>query len=191
VGEEKKNMGRYSMHGLEMYGSDDLGFMSGQDLQNALMAAGAGGLGILATSWVLGKLPDDMVADPTNNSRIKSLIGVAIGVIGGKMIDQYASRDYAMGFTGAVAGASIASLIASWAPETFPSVSLAGGGLADADLAALEATVATNAGAWRAPASLGAPVVDTQMLRGTMTSTEEIAAYSHMMDQQAAPPPSF
>lgn len=200
-------MGRYSMHGLEMYGSDDLGFMSGQDLQNALMAAGAGGLGILATSWVLGKVRDfqapaegaaALTADQEMmNSRIRSLLGVAIGVVGGKMIDQYYSRDYAMGFTGAVAGASLASLFASWAPDTFPSVALNGysggymNGLADADLAALEATVATNAGAWRAPASLGAPVVDSQMLRGTMTSTEEIAAYSHLMDQQAAPPPSF
>lgn len=183
-------MGRYSMAGLGMYG-DDLGaFMSGEDMKTALMAAGAGGAGILVTSFLLSKLPADMVADPVNNSRIKSLIGVAIGVLGGRMIDQYASRDTAMGFTGAVAGASLASLVASWMPETFPSVALAGGGLADADLAALEATVATNSGAWRAPA-LGAPVVDNQVLRGTETSTEEIAAYSHLMEGQGAPPPSF
>lgn len=183
-------MGRYSMAGLQMYG-DDLGaFMSGEDIKTSLMAAGAGAAGILVTSYILSKLPGDMVADPANNSRLKSLIGLGIGVVGGRMIDQYASRDTAMGFVGAVAGASLASLAASWMPETFPSVALAGGGLADADLAALEATVATNSAAWRAPA-LGAPVVSDQVLRGTETTSEEIAAYTHLMDRQAAPPPSF
>lgn len=186
-------MGRYSMHGLQMYGGDDLGqFMTGEDLRVSLMAAGAGGLGIIASKWLLGKVPD-MAEDPMTNSRVRSLVGVAIGVFGGRLLDQYTSRDTAMGFTGAVAGASLASLIASWMPETYPDgVQLNGmRGLADADLAALEATVASNSMAWRAPAALSAPVVDAQTLRGTMTSTEEIAAYSHLMDQQSAPPPSF
>lgn len=197
-------MGRYSMHGLQMYGGDDLGaFMTGEDLRVSLMAAGAGGLGIIATKWLLGKVQDmqapaegatPLTADQeAMNSRIRSVLGIAVGVLGGKLIDQYASRDTAMGFTGAVAGASLASLIASWMPETYPDgVQLNGmRGLADADLAALEATVASNSMAWRAPAALSAPVVDAQTLRGTMTSTEEIAAYSHLMDQQSAPPPSF
>lgn len=183
-------MGRYSMAGLQMYG-DDLGaFMDAQELKTSLMAAGAGAAGILVTSFLLGKLPGDMVADPANNSRLKSLIGLGIGVLGGRMIDQYASRDTAMGFVGAVAGASLASLAASWMPETFPSVALAGGGLADADLAMLEATVASNSAAWQSPA-LGSPVVREQTLSATMTSGEEIAAYAHLMDRQAAPPPSF
>lgn len=199
-------MGRYSMHGLQMYGGDDLGqFMTGEDLRVSLMAAGAGGLGIIATKWLLGKVQDmqapaegapALTADQeAMNSRIRSVLGIAVGVLGGKLIDQYASRDTAMGFTGAVAGASFASLLASFDAmrEMYPDgVQLNGmRGLADADLAALEATVATNSMAWRAPAALSAPVVDAQTLRGTMTSTEEIAAYSHLMDQQSAPPPSF
>lgn len=199
-------MGRYSMHGLQMYGGDDLGaFMTGEDLRVSLMAAGAGGLGIIATKWLLGKVQDmqapaegapALTADQeAMNSRIRSMLGIAVGVLGGKLLDQYASRDTAMGFTGAVAGASVASLIASWAPETYPDgVQLNAyhmRGLADADLAALEATVATNSMAWRAPAALSSPVVDSQALRATMTSSEEIAAYSHLMDQQSAPPPSF
>lgn len=183
-------MGRYSM---AMYG-DDLGAfkMTADDLKNSLMSAGSGGLGILATSWLLGKLPPDMVADPANNSRIKSLVGVAIGVLGGRVIDSYGSRDAAMGFTGAVAGASVASLLASWMPETFPSVSLSGGGLSDYDMSALEATVATNSAAWRAP-GLSAPDVATQTLRGfrgTETSDETIASFA-LLDNQGAPPPSF
>lgn len=183
-------MGRYSMAGLEMYG-DDLGaFMDADALKTSLMAGGAGAVGILATNYVLGMLPGDMVADPTNNSRIKSAVAIGIGVLGGRMLDQYYSRDVAMGFVGGVAGAGMAALIASWMPETFPSTSLSGG-LADADLAALEATVATNSGAWRAPAALASPDVAMQTLRATETSSEEIAAYSAYMGQGNAPPPSF
>jgi hypothetical protein len=186
------------MRGLAMYGDDGLGAfkMTADDLKDSLMAGGAGAVGILATSYILNKLPADMVADPVNNSRLKSVIGLAIGVLGGRALDSYASRDAAMGFTGAVAGASLASLIASWAPDTL-TTSLSGG-LADADLAMLEATVATNSGAWRAP-ELAAPDVATQQLmglgrgfRGTETSDETIAAYNVLMGaQDNAPPPSF
>lgn len=193
-------MARYgSMRGLAMYGDDGLGAfkMTADDLKDALMTSGAGAVGILGVSFILNKLPADMVADPMNNSRLKSVIGLGLGVLGGRLIDSYGSRDAAMGFTGAVAGASLASLIASWAPDTL-TTSLAGGGLADADLAMLEATVASNSGAWRAPA-LSAPDVATQQLmglgrgfRGTETADETIAAYNHLMGaQDAAPPPSF
>lgn len=183
-------MGRYSMRGLQSY--DDLGaFMTGEDLKDALMASGSGAVGILATSFLLSKLPADMVADPTMNSRLKSLIGVGVGVLGGRAIFMYGNRDAAMGFVGAVAGASFASLIASWAPETFPSVALAGGGLSDMDIRALEATVASNDRAWTPPSQLSSPSVMQQTLRGTETSTEEIAAYTHFMGDQGAPPPSF
>lgn len=184
-------MGRYSMSGLQMYG-DDLGaFMSGEDVKESLMAVGAGAVGVLATGYVLGMLPADMVADPVNNSRLKSTIALAVGVLGGRAIYNY-NRDMGMAFVGAVGGNALAALIGSWAPETFPSTALAGG-IADADLAALGATVATNSGAYQPPAlgRLGAPNVAAQQLMGTETSSEEIAAYHTLMNDQAAPPPSF
>lgn len=178
-------MGRYSMAGLEMYG-DDLGaFMDAEALKDAFMAGGAGAVGILATNYALGKLPDDMLADPTNNSRLKSTIAVAIGVLGGRAIYQY-NRDAGMGFVGGVAGAGLAALVASWMPEMFPSTSLSGG-LSDADLSALEATVATNAPGWRAP-GLSAPDVASQQLQATYTSSEDIAAYGAYMSQGVSPP---
>lgn len=190
-------MGRYSMAGLEMYGDDGLSaFMDAEALKVSLMAGAAGGVGILATNYVLGMLPDFVGGDaPTAddakmNSRIKSAVAIGIGVLGGRMIDQYASRDVAMGFVGGVAGAGMAALLASWMPETFPTTSLSGG-LSDMDLAALEATVATNSGAWRAPAALSSPDVAMQTLRSTETSSEELAAYAAYMGQGNAPPPSF
>lgn len=186
-------MGRYSMNGLQMYGGDDLGaFMSGEDLKESLMAVGAGAVGVLATGYVLGMLPADMVADPVNNSRLKSALALGVGILGGRAIYSY-NRDMGMAFVGAVGGNALAALIGSWAPETFPNTALAGG-IGDADLAALSATVATNSGAYQPPSlsrALSAPNVSAQSLMGTETSSEEIAAYSHLMDQQAAPPPSF
>lgn len=181
-------MGRYGMGSLAMYGGDDLGaFMTAEDLKDSLMAGGAGAVGILATNWVLGKLPSDMLADPANNSRLKSAIAVGIGILGGRAIYMYGNRDAAMGFVGGVAGAGLAALIASWMPDTFPSTSLSGG-LADADLSALEATVATNSGAWRPPAELSSPNVAAQQLQATFTANEEIAAYNAMMNQPVNPP---
>jgi hypothetical protein len=174
-------MGRYSMSGLEMYGSDLGAFMDAEALKTSLMAGGAGAVGILATNYVLGMLPS-MSDTPETNSRLKSAIAIAIGVFGGRALDQYYSRDVAMGFVGGVAGAGMASLIAGFLPmrddgTPYVSASLSGGGLGDMDLAALEATVASNEGAWRAPAALSSPNVAEQELRSTMTSSEEIAAY--------------
>lgn len=195
-------MGRYNMSGLQMYGGDDLGaFMSGEDVKESLMAVGAGAVGVLATGYVLGMLPADMVEDPVSNSRLKSVIALGVGILGGRAIHSY-NRDLGMAFVGAVGGNALAAIAASWAPETFPNgtaLALAGGGIADADLAALSATVATNSGAYQAPAlsggRFGAPNVAQQTLMGgfggTETASEEIAAYSMLMNQQSAPPPSF
>jgi hypothetical protein len=55
------------------------------------------------------------------------------------------------------------------------------------DLSALEATVASNAQGWRAPA-LSAPDVATQQLQATYTSAEEIAAFGAYMNQGVSPP---
>lgn len=197
------------MMGLEMYEGDGLGqFLDGESLRRSLMAAGSGGLGILLTTyvWQMQALNDALPADPTNRTRIKNVLAVALGVVGGRAIygdgtDQ-ARRDYAMGFLGGVGGLGMAGLIASFLPtpaagetsnwaSSIRTLSTPGtgfsGGMRGLDLAALEAAVATNSPSWSAGNMMGlaAPVVRDQALASTGTTTEDIAGYGY------APPPSF
>lgn len=181
---------RYSdMMGLEMYDDDGLsGWMDGDMLRNHLMAGLGGAGGILVTSALLSRLPA-MSDDATKNSRIKNVLAVAIGVLGGRFIYDK-NRDVAMGFVGGVAGLGLAQLLASFAPDTL-STSLSDGALSGADLAALEAAVASNSPSWQAgtvpslpaTASFSGPVVREQTLAATDASAETLGEYY--------PPPSF
>jgi hypothetical protein len=97
---------------------------------------------------------------------------------------------------GGVSGLALAQLLASFAPETL-STSLSGGGLSSADLAALEAAVATNSPSWRAGEMNGlrSPVMTERALASTGTTQEDLAEYDRYMGGGgvigAAPPPSF
>ncbi len=197
----------YDMMGLEMYGSDGsdgMGmWMTADQLKSSLMGAAVGGGGIMLVSTVMGKIPQPLTGmfslaeegGAKNWSRLKSALAVAAGVLGGRAIhgdgtDSY-RRDSAMAFVGGVAGLGLASLVASWIPayeDGTPMVttSLAGGHLAGADLAMLEAAVATTAAAWQ-PSSdsamngLRGPSVRTSMLQAPVTSEIDLGALGAYM----------
>lgn len=179
------------MMGLSLY--DDMGaFMSPAQLKESLMSAGAGGIGILATSAVLSRVPladwlssDTEAANPVTVSRIKNVIALGVGVLGGKLMYDR-NREAALGFMGGVGGLAMAQLLASFAgvddagaPRL--TTSLAGGGLSGADLAALEAAVATNSPSWRAGAGMSGPQVTERQLAATGTTQEELADYDRYM----------
>jgi hypothetical protein len=176
------------MMGLAMY--DDMGaFMSGSQLKEHLMAGGAGGIGILATSAVLQRVPFPADWQPSTTSKVKNLLALGVGVIGGRMMYDR-NREAALGFMGGVGGLAIAQLLQSFAPETL-STSLSGGGLSSADLAALESAVATNSPSWRAGAGMSAPSVSERQLASTGTTQEELADYDRYMGASNAYAPSF
>jgi hypothetical protein len=163
-------------------------WLTGSQVKESLMAGLAGGGGILVTSAVLQRLPFPADWQPSTTSRVKNLLAVAVGVAGGRMLYDR-NRDAAMGFMGGVGGLAIAQLLASFAPDTL-STSLSGGGLSSADLAALEAAVATNSPSWRA-GELSAPMVSERQLAATGTTQEDLADYDRYMSGGGVPAPSF
>lgn len=177
------------MMGLAMYGDGMGAYFSGQQLKEFLMTGGAGGVGILATSAVLQRIPFPADWQPSTTSRVKNLLALGVGVLGGRMMYDR-NREAALGFMGGVGGLAIAQLLQSFAPDTL-STSLSGGGLSSADLAALEAAVATNSPSWRAGEGLSAPVVGERQLAATGTTQEDLADYDRYMGGQAAYAPSF
>lgn len=179
------------MMGLEMYGGDGLGaWLTGDMLKQQLMAGAVGAGGILLTATVLGKIDQPAsITDPMNWRRIKDLIAVGVGVLGGRALHDR-NPSAAMAFVGAVAGMGIADAVASWVPansDGSPMVraSLGGGNLSSADLRALEAAVATPMAAWRPSydmAGLGAPVTQTRQLSAPQVTDvqlgRELQAYA-------------
>lgn len=173
----------------DMMGYDDLGaLLSGDQVKHMLMSGGAGGLGILATSAVLQRVPLPETWEPQTKSRVKNLLAIGVGVVGGRMLYDR-NRDVAMAFMGAVGGLGFAQLLASWAPDTL-TTSLSGG-LSGADFAALEAAVATNSASWRAGAGMSAPQVSERQLAATGTTQEDLADYDRYMGGAGVPAPSF
>jgi hypothetical protein len=178
------------MMGLEMYGGSDLGaWLTGDMMKQQLMAGAVGAGGILLTATVLGKITQPAsITDPMNWRRIKDLLAVGVGILGGRALHDR-NPGAAMAFVGAVAGMGIADAVASWVPanaDGTPMVrtSLAGGHLSGADLRALEMAVSTPMAAWRPSyemSGLGAPMVQQRQLSApgvTQTEMGELRAYA-------------
>lgn len=150
---------------LSGYGGGMGAWLTGDMVKQQMMAGAAGAGGILITSAVLQRIPLPEDWEPMTKSRVKNAIAIGIGVLGGRMIWEK-NRDAAMGFVGGVAGLGLAQLIASWAPDTL-STSLSGG-LADVDLASLEASNVHASPGFSGPQvserSLSAPGVSREFL---------------------------
>lgn len=154
-------------YGLGSYGGMG-SFMSPKMLKEQMMAGAAGAGGILMTSAILQRVPLPEAWEPQTKSRAKNALAVVIGVLGGRAIWEK-NPNAAMGFVGGVAGLGLAQLVQSFAPDTL-STSLSGG-LADVDLASLEAAVTHSA-----PAFNGA-TVSARSLSAPGVSSENIASY--------------
>jgi hypothetical protein len=177
------------MMGLAMYDGGMGSMLSGAQIKESLMAGGAGGIGILATSAVLQRVPFPTTWEPATTSRVKNLLALGVSLVGGRMLHDR-NPQAAYGFMGGVGGLAIAQLLASFAPDTL-STSLSGGGLSSADLAALESAAVSNSPSWRAGAGMSGPTVTDRQLASTGTTSEELADYDRYMGASGAYAPSF
>jgi hypothetical protein len=175
-------MSKYDMMGLEMYDSSyDLGsYLTPELVKEHLMAGVSGGVGIALVSTILGKInKPDMIESDMTWRRVKDGLAIVIGVLGGRLMYDR-NRSAAMGFVGGVAGLGIADLLASFVnePGAEPTIrtQFSGGNLSGADLAMLEAAVATAAPAWRP--ELSGTVAQTTQLSAPVVSTTELGAYA-------------
>lgn len=178
-------MSNYDMMGLGMYDSSyDLGaLLDPEAIKSHLMSGASGGVGILLVATLLNKIEKpSMFSDPvtgdTNWRRTKSVIAIAAGVLGGRLMYDK-NRDAAMGFVGGVAGLGFADLIASFVndpADPMVRTTLAGGHLSGGELRSLEAAVSQAYPAWQP--QLAGTVTQTAELSAPVVSQTELGAYA-------------
>lgn len=109
----RRRMGLRDFDDFDDFGDSELGDMLGaivspEQLKGLLLSGLAGGGGILATSWLLGKVSVAPVW--------KGVIETLAGLVGGRLLWNL-DDDAAKGFSGGVAGLGIASIIKALAPS--------------------------------------------------------------------------
>lgn len=168
------------MMGLEFGDYEGLDqFMSREMIQEALLAATAGGGAILAASWGVKRLSEQfdlpsMIENPLARTAVTSAGVFFLGLVGGRMLYEY-NREAAMGVVGGLGALAMASVI-DQAIAQFTDSEPMGVSLADANysgsygddgmaaLAALETTGVTTApGAF---SGMGDPTVTPEALMG-------------------------
>jgi hypothetical protein len=168
-------------------------FLDGQMVKDALMAAAAGGVAILAGAYALNKLLDMEWVPAVVKDNRKVVIGasmIALGVVGGRYAYNMGKPEWAMGILGGLGALGVANIINNYLGAN--TVALAGDDSGDesllsnyngmAALAALEATsVQEAAGAF---SGLGDPTVTPEALMGfggfdgTVVQSETLGSYA-------------